>query len=115
MMAQGAWRPAWDDSMLPASAGRPAFRSWSCRSAMNKWLQPALASLVLAVALALRWYDPPILGDLRALVFDQYQRVAPREYKPAPVKIVDIDDESLKRYGQWPWPRGLIAELLGKL
>jgi adenylate cyclase len=82
---------------------------------MNKWLQPALASLVLAIALALRWYDPPILGDLRALVFDQYQRVAPREYKEAPVKIVDIDDESLKRYGQWPWPRGLIAELLAKL
>ena len=82
---------------------------------MDKWLHPALASLVLAIALALRWYDPPILGDLRALVFDQYQRVAPREYKPAPVKIVDIDDESLKRYGQWPWPRSLIEELLVKL
>jgi adenylate cyclase len=82
---------------------------------MDKWLQPALASLVLAIALALRWYDPPILGDLRALVFDQYQRVAPREYKPAPVKIVDIDNESLRRYGQWPWPRGLMAELLAKL
>jgi adenylate cyclase len=82
---------------------------------MDKWLQPALASLVLAIALALRWYDPPILGDLRALVYDQYQRVAPREYKPAPVKIVDIDDESLRRYGQWPWPRGLVAELLAKL
>jgi adenylate cyclase len=82
---------------------------------IDKWLQPALASLVLAVALALRWYDPPILADLRALVFDQYQRVAPREYKPAPVKIVDIDNESLKRYGQWPWPRSLIAELLAKL
>src|SRR5262245_52683974 len=82
---------------------------------MDKWLQPALASLVLAVALALRWYDPPILSDLLALVFDQYQRVGPREYKPAPVKIVDIDNESLRRYGQWPWPRSLMAELLAKL
>jgi adenylate cyclase len=82
---------------------------------MDKWLQPALASLVLALALVLRWYDPPILGDLRALVFDQYQRVAPREYKPAPVKIVDVDNESLRRYGQWPWPRSVMAELLAKL
>jgi adenylate cyclase len=82
---------------------------------MDKWLQPALAALVLAVALLLRWIDPPILSDLRALVFDQYQRVAPREYKEAPVKIVDIDDESLARYGQWPWPRSLIAQLLAKL
>jgi adenylate cyclase len=82
---------------------------------MDKWLQPALASLVLAIALMLRWVDPPVLSDLRALIFDQYQRVAPREYKPAPVKIVDIDDESLKRLGQWPWPRSLMAQLLAKL
>ena len=82
---------------------------------MDKWLQPALASLVLAIALVLRWADPPILSDLRALVFDQYQRVAPREYKPAPVKIVDIDDETLARFGQWPWPRSLMAQLLAKL
>lgn len=82
---------------------------------MEKWLQPALASLVLALALLLRWFDPPILGDLRALVFDQYQRVAPREYKPVPVKIVDIDDESLARLGQWPWPRSQVAKLLAKL
>ena len=82
---------------------------------MDKWLQPALASLVLAVALVLRWYDPPTLSDLRALVFDQYQRVAPREYKPVPVKIIDIDDDSLARLGQWPWPRSTVAELLAKL
>lgn len=82
---------------------------------MNKWLQPLLASLVLAVALVLRWIDPPILGDLRALVFDQYQRVQPREYEPLPVKIVDIDDESLAKLGQWPWPRSVIAQLLARL
>ena len=82
---------------------------------MDKWLQPALASLVLAIALALRWYDPPTLSDLRNLVFDQYQRVAPREYKPVNVKIVDIDDESLARTGQWPWPRSTVAQLISKL
>jgi adenylate cyclase len=82
---------------------------------MDKWLQPALASLVLAVALTLRWYDPPVLADMRALVFDQYQRVQPREYQPAPVRIIDIDNESLTRVGQWPWPRSLIAQLVQKL
>jgi adenylate cyclase len=82
---------------------------------MDKWLQPVLALLVLAIALVLRWVDPPILGDVRSLVFDQYQRIAPREYKPAPVKIVNIDDESLARLGQWPWPRSLVAELIAKL
>lgn len=82
---------------------------------MNKWLQPLLAALVLALALILRWFDPPVLGDLRALVFDQYQRVHPREYQPLPVKIVDIDDASIAKLGQWPWPRTVIADLIVKL
>ena len=29
--------------------------------------------------------------------------------------IVDIDEESLRTLGQWPWPRTLIADLVTKL
>jgi adenylate cyclase len=83
---------------------------------MMKWLQPALALLVLAGALLLRLFDPPILSDFRSLMFDQYQRLAPRPYTPdLPVRIVDIDDESLAQLGQWPWPRNLFAQLLEQL
>ena len=31
-----------------------------------------------------------------------------------PVVLIDIDDESLSRYGQWPWPRNLVAELVDR-
>ncbi|WP_024850159.1 CHASE2 domain-containing protein [Hydrogenovibrio kuenenii] len=31
------------------------------------------------------------------------------------VVIVDLDDASLKKYGQWPWSRDLFAKLLQKL
>ena len=31
------------------------------------------------------------------------------------VRIVDIDDQSLARIGQWPWPRSKIAELVDRL
>ena len=82
---------------------------------MNKWLQPALASLVLAVALVVRFEDPNVLKDLRLLVFDQYQRIVPREYQPQPVKIVDVDNASIAKFGQWPWPRSVIATLIAKL
>src|SRR5580704_121851 len=53
----------------------------------------------------------PLRTDLQNLVFDNYQRLSPRIYDPAsPVRIIDIDDESLKRYGrQWPWPRTQLA------
>ena len=49
-------------------------------------------------------------------MFDSYQRQRPREYRgDLPVRIVDIDEESLKRLGQWPWPRDLMAQLVDRL
>ncbi|MFO7477689.1 MAG: adenylate/guanylate cyclase domain-containing protein [Methyloceanibacter sp.] len=67
-------------------------------------------------ALSLRVWDPSPVARLRALVFDSYQRLSPREFDASlPVRIVDIDEESLKRIGQWPWPRTVLAELVDKL
>ena len=49
----------------------------------------------------------------RQPAFDLMQHLHPREPDPAfPVRIVVIDENSLARYGQWPWPRTLLAELL---
>ncbi|MEA3051979.1 MAG: adenylate cyclase [Sphingomonadales bacterium] len=45
------------------------------------------------------------------LVFDSYQRRSPRPYRDAGVRVVDIDDESVRRLGQWPWPRTDLAAL----
>lgn len=35
--------------------------------------------------------------------------------KSEQIVIVDIDETSLKQFGQWPWPRSIIADLLNKL
>ena len=61
--------------------------------------------IALIGALTVRWMDPDGLKIARFLVFDQYQQILPREYEPAPVRVIAIDEESLQRYGQWPWPR----------
>jgi len=75
-----------------------------------------IVGAVIAAALALRVWDPAPVARMRALIFDAYQQVQPRKFNPAlPVRIVDIDEESLKRLGQWPWPRTLLAELIEKL
>ncbi len=78
---------------------------------------PTLAAIaVLLAALLLRTLDPPLLDRVRNFAFDTYQRLAPRPYDPAtPVRIVDIDEASLAAYGQWPWPRSLLADLVDKL
>ena len=75
-----------------------------------------VAFLVLLNALLLRIADPPILNRLRDIAFDNYQRLQPR-VRPddIPVRIVDIDEAALAEYGQWPWPRTVLATLVEKL
>lgn len=74
-----------------------------------------LPLMILAVAVAVSFREPLFLTDLRDRVFDSYQRLKPRVYRPTPVRIVDIDEESLARIGQWPWPRTRVAELVDRL
>ena len=58
----------------------------------------------------------PLRGNLENLVFDQYQRWRPRPYDfDQPVRIVDIDDESIHLIGRWPWPRQTMADLVDAL
>jgi serine phosphatase RsbU (regulator of sigma subunit)/CHASE2 domain-containing sensor protein len=67
--------------------------------------------LVVAIAVVLGREVAP-LAALRGNAFDAYQRLAPRPRLPAPVVIVAVDDASLAEYGQWPWPRTVLARLL---
>ncbi|MFI5326806.1 MAG: CHASE2 domain-containing protein [Candidatus Rokuibacteriota bacterium] len=55
----------------------------------------------------------PGLRLLRASTFDTYQSLHPRVPRTAPVVIVAIDEESLRQYGQWPWPRTWLARIVG--
>jgi len=75
-----------------------------------------VALLVLVNALLLRAIDPVGLTRLRDVAFDSFQRIKPRTYHPAtPVRIVDIDEAALAEFGQWPWPRTIVARLIDKL
>lgn len=76
----------------------------------------ALLGLAMAsLGLALVVIDPLALQTLRHQGFDQYQRWQPRAYERLPVRIIDIDEASLKKIGQWPWPRTRLAQLVEQL
>jgi len=75
----------------------------------------ALVLFVALSALALWLSDPIPVQNLRLTQFDQFQRWHPRPYTPVAVRVVDIDEASLQAYGQWPWPRTRIAELVQRL
>ena len=75
----------------------------------------AIGVALLIAFLLLRYWDPQAIQELRLRSFDFYQVVKPRDATFRPVVIVDIDEKSLKAYGQWPWPRTLVADLVLKL
>jgi adenylate cyclase len=91
------------------------------RTRMMKWL-PWVPWALLILGLWVQSLDPGrVMSSLRFLFFDFYQRTAPREYvDPAQTigtgaRYIDIDNESIKRIGQWPWSRKKMAELVDKV
>ena len=90
------------------------------KTAIRKWTDFRSYLLVVAVAYAvtllLGMVATPLRSNLQNLVFDQYQRWRPRPYGfEQPVRILDIDDESIRRVGQWPWPRQRMAKMVDAL
>src|SRR5437868_11670318 len=70
---------------------------------------------LLVVFAGARLWDPPPVQELRLRTFDMFQLIDPRHKTARPVTIVDIDDKSLAKLGQWPWPRTRIADLITEL
>jgi adenylate cyclase len=88
---------------------------------IRRWLNrrfgyARLACLALLIGFAvLRSFDPAPVEELRVRTFDAFQRFDPRDKTAKPVTIVDIDDKSLEKLGQWPWPRTRLADLVTEL
>ena len=86
------------------------------RRANEARLYALTTATACALALLAGVIGAPTRAVMQNLVFDQYQRWKPRPYAfDQPVRIVLIDEESLKRLGQWPWPRERLAALVEAL
>jgi adenylate cyclase len=82
----------------------------------NRLAYPLLVAALLTAAVMVRYVDPFFVQALRLLAFDLYQRLDPGTYDPAlPIRVVDIDEQSLAKIGQWPWPRTTLAKLVQNL
>jgi adenylate cyclase len=87
-------------------------RRWFAR----KFGYARLVCLALLIGLAsLRVADPAPIEELRVRTFDTFQRIDYRVKTARPVTIVDIDEKSLAKLGQWPWPRTRIADMVANL
>jgi CHASE2 domain-containing sensor protein len=73
------------------------------------------AALLVIAWLLLMVIDAGAQQWLRAQLFDGYQRVLPRDRASQPAMVVEIDERSLATYGQWPWPRRHVGELVERI
>ena len=80
--------------------------------------RPLIYCFGLAVTLfasTVLFAPPKILQFLDHRVYDLILASRPAE-KPSDVPVlIGIDDQSLESFGQWPWPRYRLAQLVSKL
>ncbi len=81
-------------------------------------MERVVGLLMLLLLLFVSRMDPLPMKYIREKCFDSYQIIKPR-VPPAPedrlALIVDIDEKSLQEYGQWPWSRKRIAQMVVNL
>ena len=93
-----------------------SWRKAMARRLKAHWRYLAVVVAVYASVLTLAGTLTTLRTNFQNVVFDQYQRWRPRERGAERlVRIVDIDDESIRRLGQWPWPRAQMAKLVDAL
>ena len=72
-----------------------------------------IGALVAAAFMYLSFMNFPFLESLEKVIYEIEMRLdTPRNPGESKVAIVNIDDKSISKLGQWPWPRHIIAEMI---
>ncbi len=74
-----------------------------------------LAIVLIFIGHAAKFYQVGIVTQLDHIIYDTRLRVAMPGGIDERIVILDIDEKSLQEVARWPWPRDLMARLVGKL
>ncbi len=69
---------------------------------------------LLVFLILIKIINPSFVKSISYLSFDLYQKVF-AEKKDSDVVIIDIDESSLGKFGQFPWNRKVFADILDKI
>lgn len=81
---------------------------------MKKLLNPWLALVTLSLLLVIRFADYGFIESVRLRYFDTLITSKP-VVQSQQVHVVNIDDTSIEKYGQFPFPRGDYANIINDL
>ncbi len=70
---------------------------------------------VVLFLFACNGFNVPLFQALENKAIDFRFNIRGTRAPQAPVKLIVVDDKSLKEVGQWPWPRSLHAQIIRQL
>ena len=68
--------------------------------------------VLLIFLIVLKFINPSFIKSISFISFDLYQKVFPLEKRETDVIIIDIDEKSLGKFGQFPWSRSVFAKII---
>jgi len=73
--------------------------------------------VILFLVILLQWLHPAWFERIEGIAYDYKLVNFSQVYPPSStnIQIVDIDENSLKNIGRWPWPRSKLAQLIKQL
>ena len=82
------------------------------RALLLKYKNYLIFLLILILLILLKTFNPNFIKSISFLSFDLYQKVIPLRKQDSDVIIIDIDEKSLGKFGQFPWNRSIFAKII---
>jgi len=82
------------------------------RNLLYKYKNYTTLFILLFLLIALKTANPSFVKAISFLSFDLYQKIFPLKKESSQVVIIDIDEKSLKKFGQFPWNRSVFARII---
>jgi CHASE2 domain-containing sensor protein/serine phosphatase RsbU (regulator of sigma subunit) len=82
------------------------------KTLISKYKNYLIFLLILILLIILKSFNPSYIKSISFLSFDMYQKVFPIKKQDSNVIIIDIDEKSLSKFGQFPWSRSIFAKIV---
>ena len=85
------------------------------RAFFEKNLNYLIFLILLLILISLKVINPSLIKSISYLSFDLYQKVFVEKKGDTDVVIIDIDETSLGKFGQFPWSRSVFAKIIDQV
>ena len=85
------------------------------RALLLKYNNYLIFFLLLILLIGLKVVNPSFIKSISYISFDLYQKIFPLVKQDSEVIIIDIDEKSLGKFGQFPWSRSVFAKIIDQV